>query len=186
MAQSIKGLTLRSRVAFVKHNYGPEGMTRLIYNLKGQARELMASPATINTSGWYDFDVQLDVDRAICKVLAEGDTSVYRAMGAYSAEFEISKEDASTSEDLRRFLKLQMTLFSHYFKPGTVELVTVSDNEVLVRVSGFASVRENCDTNMGFLKRCVELRGAEGVTIEEPKCSQDPTAGVCEYRLKWK
>lgn len=186
MAQSVKGLTLRSRVAFVKHTYGSEGMTRLVPNLKGLARELMASPTTINSSGWYDFDVQLEIDRAICKVLAKGDASIYLAMGAYSADFQISKEDTSSPEDLRRFLKLQMTMFSHYFKPGTVEMVTVSDNEVLIRIKGFASVRENCDTNMGFLKRSIELRGAEGVTIDEPKCSQDPTAGVCEYRLRWK
>lgn len=185
MAQSIKGLTLKSRIAFIKHNFGPDAIGRLVPNLNGKVRELVENPMEIHSTHWYDFDIQLELDRAICKVLAKGDTAIYRKMGAYSAEFEISEEHSGTPDNMMRFLKLQMTLFSHYFKPGSVEMVPGKENEVLIRVKGFRSVHENCETNIGFLKRAVELRGAEDVTAEETRCSKDPNMEFCEYRLRW-
>ena len=185
MGQMIKGITLKSRAAFIEANYGPDGMQTILSTLSGEAKDLFTDPMRIKATGWYAFELQVEVDEAICKVLAKGDPNVYRLMGGFSAEYHDKQLAMKQFTEPWKFLTLQTMIWSRFFKPGQAEVIKVSDREAKIHVYGFRSVHENCETNMGFFHRSLELCGAEDVSVVETQCTKDAGVEYCEYRLRW-
>jgi hypothetical protein len=183
--QFIKGLTFKSRAEFVEATYGPGSFSKIAGHLKGELRALASDTKNIKAASWYPFEMQNELDRAICKVLAAGDPNVFRRMGAFSAEFENRNIAIKQFTDPWRFLSLQASIWPRFFKPARADIVRVSDREARVHIHDFRSSHELCETNIGFFLRSMELCGAEDVSVVETQCSQNPNVEYCEYRIRW-
>ena len=181
----IKGITLKSRVEFIIHEYGEGGLQKLVESLEGMTKDLFSDTKKIRATSWYDFKIQVDVDTAIYKVLADGDGDVYLRMGAFTADFQEDNLSIPEYKDPWKFLQLQGVIFGRYFKPGRMELKRVGPTEVCVRIHEFRSSHENCMTNIGFFMKSLENMGLKNVLVEETQCSEDPDMAYCEYRVKW-
>ena len=184
--QFIKGLTFKSRVTFLEKTYGPEALTRLIPHLEGEVKGLIANPRSIKATAWYPLEDQVRLDKTICKYLANGDETIYRKMGAFSAEFHDSHIQVKQYKDPWRFINLHSTIYPRFFKPARVEILRPSSHEARIRIFEFRSVKENCETNIGFFFRNLELCGAEEVEVVETQCTRDPGVEFCEYKVRWR
>jgi hypothetical protein len=182
----VKGLTLKSRIRFVEKAYGKDALRGLVKHLRPETAALVSDPVKLRATAWYDLEVQSELDRAICKHLADGDQGVYRKMGAFSAEFQSFRTGGKDIRDPIKMFQMIGAVFDRYFQPGHMELVKVSDKETYLRLFEFRSVKENCLSNLGFLERSLELNGFTPVIVEETQCSEDPSKKYCEYHIKWK
>jgi hypothetical protein len=181
----IKGVTLKSRLDFIRHEYGEEGLQKLLPHLKEEARELFANPKRIRATSWYEFDIQVDLDQALCKYLAGGDEGIYRKMGGWSAEFQEAHAALTDFREPLKFLQMHSVIFGRFFEPGRMEVEMVGPTEAYMRIYEFRSVKENCETNMGFLTRSLEIIGASNIKVKETQCTEDPGVPFCEYHIIW-
>jgi hypothetical protein len=182
----IKGIILKSRMDFIQQRYGDEGLRKLLPHLSGKAKEVFSNPKSIRATSWYDFALQTELDRAICKYLEDGDKGIYLKMGEWSADFQESQSPLSEFKGPWKFLQMHSVIFARFFNPGKMELVQIGPSEVHMRLHQFRSNKENCDTNIGFLRRSLEIIGAKHIMVEETMCTQDPKVPYCEYHLKWR
>ena len=182
----IKGIILKSRLDFIEHTYGKGGLGKVLPYLGKTCKDLFSNPAKIRATSWYDFDLQTEMDRAICKYLGKGNKEVYRKMGEFSADFQEQKSALSEFRGPWNFLQMHSVIFGRFFKPGRMELVRKGPNEVHMRLHEFRSNWENCETNLGFLSRSLETIGVKEVNVVENQCSQDPSVPYCEYLITWK
>lgn len=180
----VKGLTIKSHISFVEKTYGKGAVAKVLPYLGPTAKPLYSDTKAIRATAWYDLEVQVDFDKAVCKHLAKGDEDVYYQMGAYSAEFGGSSV-ARETHDPWKFMQLLKAVFNRYFEPGGLEIVKVGEKEAYLSFMDFRSVRENCLTNLGFLRRNLELCGFKPIIVKETQCSADPKVKYCEYHLKW-
>jgi uncharacterized protein (TIGR02265 family) len=185
MAQFIKGITLKSRLAFVEHAYGRGAIDKVIPHLRGETKILISEPLRIKATAWYGFNLQMELDRAVCKVLARGDSNVYRSMGAFSADYQDKQFSVRQNTDPWRLLNLIAITYNRFFRPGRSEVIKVSDTEATIFIHDFLSTKENCEGNMGFLKRSLEMSGAKDVEVTEQHCSARNSELPCEYHIKW-
>lgn len=180
----VKGLTLKSRIRFVEKTYGKDALKELARHLRPETAALVLDPMKLRATAWYDLEVQSDIDVNICKHLAAGDESVFRRMGAFSAEFQ----GGATKEvrDPIKMFQLIAAVFDRYFSPGHVEIIKTGDKEAHLRLFEFRSVKENCMSNLGFLEKNLELNGFTPLVVEETQCSENPKNKYCEYHIVWK
>ena len=183
--QFIKGITFKSRADFVTDAYGPNAFGKLIPHLSGELKAMVEDPVRVRPTAWYPFDYQQALDEAIYKVLASGDANVFRRMGAFSADYENRNNLIKIFTDPWRFLNHQPTIWSRYFKPGSVDVIRVSDREAKVHLHSFRSSEANCQTNLGYFIRSIEICGAEDVHVVETQCTKDPGVEYCEFRIRW-
>src|SRR5512137_893964 len=109
----IKGLTLKSRYNFVKQTYGKDAFKKVLPQLKQETRAVFEDELKIRATSWYNLDIQTDFETTVCKVLAGGDESIYRKMGAYSVDF-----NESPYPDVTKFLQMYVVIFPRYCRPG--------------------------------------------------------------------
>jgi len=181
----IKGLTLKSRITFIEKEYGKNAMTAILPSLKPETKELFSNPTNIRATAWYDLDIQIDFDRAVCKCLAKGDEGIFERMGAFSAEFQSPTPGKKETFDPWKFLQMNKAVFDRYFENGRLEIVKVGEKEAYLSLFDFRSKKENCRSNLGYLRRSLELSGVTPLIVEETQCSEDPKVKYCEYHLKW-
>ena len=186
MVQFIKGITLKGRVEFVKRTYGNEALASIVRHVGGEIRHLVMDPRLIKAISWYDFQVQQELDKAICTHLAGGDEAIYFKMGAFNADFQENTLAMSQAGDVMRYLRPQMTLYPRFFKPGRMDLIEISPTEVVLQSHLFKSTHENCETNRGFIAQTITNCGAHDVDVVEVHCNSDPKNDYCEYKAKWK
>jgi hypothetical protein len=181
----IKGIILKSRLDFIERTFGKDALDRILPHLGQRGRDLFSNPAKIRATSWYDFEIQTELDKAICRHLSKGDRSIYRKMGENSADFQEQQSALSEFKGPWNFLQMHAVIFGRFFKPGRMELIREGPNEVLMRLHEFRSNWENCETNIGFLARSLELIGVKNVNVVEIRCSQDPSVPYCEYLITW-
>ena len=181
----IKGLTLKSRIRFVEQTYGKDALKTLAKYLKPDTAALVSDPIKIRATAWYDLDIQLELDRNVCKHLAGGDRGVYKKMGAFSADFQSFRAGAKDVRDPIKMFQITAAVFDRYFRPGHMEILKDSEKEAHLRLFDFRSNKENCLSNLGFLEKSLELHGFRPIIVEETQCSENPPHKYCEYHVKW-
>lgn len=184
--QKMKGTILKSRVDFMKDRFGPGALDRILPKLRGPTKEVMSRPDRIRATGWYDFSVNRELDEAICQVLAGGDTSVYQEMGAFSNKFQGDRSTVDIYTNPWKFLEMHCLLFPRFWKPGRMELIRVGEGEAYVRFHEVRSTWANCQTNMGFIKRGLNMCGAEEVKVEETQCNENRKYDYCEFHITFR
>ena len=178
----VKGIILKSRLDFLEATYGPDALESILPHLKGKAKEVFSEPKKIRATSWYDFDINIEVDKVICEVLANGDTDIFRRLGAFTNQFQTTSASKHAYHDPWKYLALHVGVLPRFWKPGRAELVKVNDGEAVIRVYDLKSNRDYCLTNLGFFQTGLELSGARNVVAEETMCTGDP-GPHCEYRF---
>jgi len=182
----IKGLTLKSRIQYIEQFYGKDALMDIMKHLRPETAAVLSDPMKVRATAWYDLRVQVDLDQTVCRHLAGGDASIYRRLGAFSAEFQNVKAGGRGISDPWKMFQMVGSVFDRYFSPGRLEIIKVNDKEVMLRLFEFRSVKENCLSNLGFLSKSLELNGFKPTIVEETVCSEDPSAKYCEYHIGWK
>ena len=72
---NVKGGTIKSRIDFIKENYGDEGFKLLLSELSNEDQAVLTG--IILYSSWYPFELYERLDKAIQKRLAPIDKKIY-------------------------------------------------------------------------------------------------------------
>ncbi len=180
----IKGIVFTSRREFVTNRWGAAGWDRVLASLGTESRRTLQG-RLLGTS-FYPLQLNDEVDRAICTALASGDVRIYREMGEYSANLHIPMSYAGpvSSKDPVAFLRAAASNAPKYYDAGTGEVEVRGPCYGILRLQGFQSTQTNCETNLGFFARGLELCGAIRVRPNEPVCSARG-GWKDEYEFRW-
>jgi hypothetical protein len=98
-SQKVKGAVLKSRLAFVEKQFGPEGLDRVMESLDPEDRKALRGAVPV---AWLDFEIGKRLDDSIVKVLGQTGRREYEQTGeregvltTYEAE-TFSKADCLT------------------------------------------------------------------------------------------
>jgi hypothetical protein len=176
----VKGLTLKSRYEFVEKNFGKDAFKKILPLLKAKTRAIFEDEKKIRATSWYDLDIQTDFETTVCRVLGGKDESIYRRMGAHSVDF-----NESPFANVWKFLDMYVVIFPRYCRPGRMEIEKVSETECYVRLHDLTSTFPNCESNMGYIVRYMEILGLKDIKAEETQCTKDKGVKTCEYHFTW-
>lgn len=84
MSTQVKGAVLLSRSEFVRSEYGDAAWQQVLAQVSPASRPQLEG--LLLSSQWYAFEINADLDRAIVEVLGHGDRSIFKKMGAKSAQ----------------------------------------------------------------------------------------------------
>ncbi len=177
----VKGLTLKSRYDFVKQTFGKDAFKKVLPHLRPETRALFEDELRIRATSWYNLDIQTDFETTVCTVLAGGDEGIYRKMGAYSVDF-----NATPYPDVSKFLQMYIVIFPRYCRPGRMEVEMISDTEGYVRLLDLTSTFPNCESNMGYIARYMEVLKLKDIKAQETHCTRDLGVKSCEYHFTWR
>lgn len=177
----VKGLTLKSRYNFVKQTYGKDAFKKVLPLLRPETRAVFEDELKIRATSWYDLDIQTDFETTVCKVLAGGDKGIYRRMGAYSVDF-----NETPYPDVDKFLQMYIVIFPRYCRPGRMEVEMVSKTECYVRLHELTSTFPNCESNIGYIVRYMEVLRLKDIRGVEIQCTKDKGVKFCEYHFTWR
>ncbi len=180
----MKGVVFTSRHNFVRSRYGPAAWQRVLEVLPPGSRKLLAK--TVKSGDWYPLTLNEEVDRAICRVLAAGDPQIYRTMGAYSADLTIEGTSPGDVEARNPggFLRAIDRYAPRYYDGSVAVVELPADGHGILRFYGIRSNEPNCESNLGYFGRGIELCGGRDVRAHENRCTRDG-GKFDEYEFTW-
>lgn len=181
----IKGMTLKSRIEYLTIHFGPDAVDKVFAKLKKKRGDDLSKK--ILATKWYPLDLQIDLDDIIKYEFAKGDELIYQKLGAHSADMHYKEKYSGflKDKDPHNVLNKSIFAFDLYFRPGKAVCTKLGPKETKIEISLFKSNPKNCQTNIGFYKRAVELSGGKDVKVEEKSCTGKGDR-VCTFVISWK
>ena len=182
--QKVKGSILKSRLAFVDKQFGPEGLDRVMENLDPEDQKALRGLVPV---AWLDFEIGRRLDDAIVRVLGGGRPEVFERLGAASADANLQTVHAAfiAPGDPQAFLAKAPQIYRMYYQTGRREYEPTGEMEgVLTTYEAETFSKADCLTVIGWYKRALELCGAKNPRIVEDSCRARGDE-VCRYRVNW-
>lgn len=180
----VKGGALQSRLEFVRDHRGNEGVERVLARLGDADRQACGQ---ILTGGWYPFELNERVDRAVADEMGMGE-KVFLLMGEKSATHNLSKSHRAfvSDKDPHGLLKRAAQIYQAYYDTGRRTYERVSDTKAILRTYDSATYSvTDCLTVVGWHRKAIEMCGGHDVKVVETKC-RARGAEVCEYVCEWR
>jgi len=182
--QKVKGSILKSRLAFVEKQFGPEGLDRVMENLDPDDQKVLRGLVPV---AWLDFEIGQRLDDAIVRVLGGGRPEVFERLGAASADANLTTVHAAfiAPGDPQAFLAKAPQIYRMYYQTGRREYEPTGEMEgVLTTYDAETFSKADCLTVVGWYKRALEFCGAKNPRIIEDSCRARGDE-VCRYRVSW-
>jgi len=182
--QQIKGVILKSRLAFVEQFFGKEGVQRVLAAMPQNDQRTLRM---LFTSNWYPFELGKALDDTIVRVLGGGKVEFFERLGAASAEKNLATVHSGflTKGDAQGFLAKTPSIYSLYYESGRREYEQVGPKEgVLTTYDAQTFSAPDCLTVIGWYKKALEMCGVRGIEIVEQEC-RAKGGKVCRYRVRW-
>jgi predicted hydrocarbon binding protein len=136
---------------------------------------------------WYPLQSLVDLDHAIVAAIGDGDRSVLRSAGRFTAAATLRHVRASLlREDPHSFLRHVALLQSHFADFGAATW------ERLGSTSGRMTHRHwrcfgptLCESSAGFYEEAARMAGGSGATAEELSC-QCRGDKHCSFLVRWR
>jgi uncharacterized protein (TIGR02265 family) len=183
-ALKVKGSVLRSRLAFVAEQAGPDGQARVLEALEAADR---AALRVLLASSWYPFELGARLDAAIVRVLGGGCQAYFETLGEASAVQNLGgvHKHLVTPGDPRAFLERTPVIYALYYDRGRREVEFTGPSEaVLTTYDAETFSVADCLTVVGWHRKALELCGATQVRVVEEEC-RARGGRRCRYRVSW-
>ena len=182
--QKIKGSILKSRLEFVRQEFGDDGLVKIMDSLPEEDSKILGRLVAV---AWVDFEVGKRLDDAIVKVFGGGSTRFFERLGEASAEVNLTTLHSAflAPGDPEAFLAKAPQIYRLYYNVGWREYESTGEREgVLTTHDAETYSKPDCLTVVGWYRKALELCGAKNVRIIEEECRA--TGGdVCKYRVTW-
>lgn len=182
--QKIKGSILKSRLEFIRKEFGEAGLSRIMDTLPEEDQKILGRLVTV---AWVDFAVGRRLDDAIVKEIGGGSTRVFERLGEASAEVNLATLHSAflAPGDPQAFLAKAPQIYRLYYDVGWREYQATGEREgVLTTHDAETFSKPDCLTVVGWYRKALEMCGAKNVRIMEEECRA--TGGhVCKYRVTW-
>ena len=181
----VKGLVLTSRRDWVQRTYGRANWEKVVATLPAESRGILGG--TIHATAWCSLKVNEELDWAICRELAGNDRTIFRRLGAHTADLIIrtSYPKHVKTRDPIGFLKAVGRQAPRYYDGLEVSADVIDPHHVVLRFSGIVSNVPNCDSNMGYYERGVQICGGTDARGKETACTGDGEPADL-YDFVWK
>lgn len=182
----VKGTALRSSVALLQENLGPDGTAQVISTLSENDREQVEGP--ILQSSWYEFSLLLRLmEAARPRFPAHPKRSLAWELGRFSADYGLKTiyRIFFKVADPHFIIRKASQVFCNYYDSGKMEVVSLDPKSAHLRVLGFDQpCTEFCDRVQGWMERTLELTGAQNIVMSHPKCMVKGDAS-CDFVGRW-
>jgi hypothetical protein len=165
-----KGSVYESTRAFVQHEFGADGVERVLARLCAEDRQVLHAATAI---AWIPVEPVLHFHQAIESEFGKGDLSVCVRAGQFSAGW-------SMNSILKMFVRLRSphwlvdkaaSVWSRYHDTGHWELFGPEPHRVGGKLIAFEVLDPHfCARLRGWLQGAVELTGGKGALTTELRC----------------
>lgn len=179
-----KGTVWLSTKLFVEKRFGKAVLDDCFGRLPEDDRKLLGGVVPV---GWYPIEPTLRFHRIVDERLGDGNLSLCREMGAFSADWQLNSFH-------KLFLRFQRPAFlveratqmwSTYHDTGRWELDVAEERRFDGRLVDFAVPDPVFAVRLeGWLRRAFELCGARDVRVQETRL-RDAGGSVYEYVGSW-
>jgi hypothetical protein len=186
----------------VRHHGGAAALDRLLREIDESDRQALTR--TLLPMGWYPFELNERLDRAIVKVIGESSPkrstwrppdasgslsseNVFRLLGSSSASHNLgtSHKVYVRERDPHGLLKQAAAIFRLYYDTGYRTYERTGDRRATLRTFECQSFSEaDCLTVVGWHEKAIELCGGRAPKVTEPLCRARGN-DTCEYRCEW-
>ena len=180
---SIKGVVLRSRMAYVRDNMGEAAAQSVVARLPAEDQRQLAR---ILPGSWYPFEIQERLDDAISAHMGIGER-IFRLLGEQSARDNLATAHRAfvDAHDPHGLLQHAATIHEAYYDTGHREYERLGDKSAVLRTFGCLSTsRPECLSNMGWHQAAIEVCGGLRARVTDPLCRARGDAH-CEYLCEW-
>jgi uncharacterized protein (TIGR02265 family) len=185
MSMKIKGAVLIARKAFVEQHFGADAWRKVMESLPSEDQKFHAG--LLLPAGWYPFSVGERLDKAIVKTLGHGQSAVFEAIGAQSAQDNLTKlhHNFLTPGDPQAFMSKAGLLYQFYYSSGRRDYEPTGPNSgVMTTYDADTFSEADCYTVIGWYKEALAMCGARNVTIRHDECRANG-GRFCRYALSW-
>jgi uncharacterized protein (TIGR02265 family) len=182
--QKVKGAVLKSRLSFVRDEFGEDGLQKVLESLDPEDQNALHGLIPV---AWLPFEVGKRLDDAIVRELGGGRPEFFEKLGAASADENLTTMHSAflAPGDPHAFLAKAPQIYRMYYQTGRREYEQTGDSEgVLTTYEAETFSKADCLTVIGWYKRALELCGANDVRILEDEC-RARGSDVCRYRVTW-
>lgn len=185
----VKGAPLLARMRFVR-SLAPEASSAILGALEEGDRRFLEG-TELRPERWFPAEVLLRLDAAIASALGNGDRSaVLVALGEFLAEACFGPTGAlrplAVARDPHALLREVPRVHPDLHGAGARGYARIGARAALVRASkGHRNQGDDCLTNVGWLRRAVEICGGREVRVTETACV-GRGGNCCEYRCEWR
>lgn len=179
----IKGVVLLTRLNFVEHHYGKDGLKNFLDKLDVDKDSPLFQPVMISKD--YPENLLQDIDKVLLKEYFNNDLNKFLELGAWNARhimptyFQIYIDEKNPGG----FIEQAALLRPHLIGLGEMLVSAIEPNQYLVRINYGQPYPETARlSELGFLEEGVRLCGAKQVTS---KLEEKEETSV-EYQLEWK
>lgn len=180
-----KGFTLRSALAFVEATYGLEGVARVLEEIDGESRAVLAGPPLAST--WYPFRIQVALYETIDRVFGDGDLELCWEIGKFTSEHELQTIHKVFLRlgSLAMWIRSAGRMWGVYYSVGGLRADEIGEDGGTVTVTEFNPISKAfCYDFGGWLHRTIEMSGRTDVEVEHSDCVLDG-ADACRYVGRW-
>jgi len=180
---SVKGVVIKSRLAFVQAQMGEEAAQSVLAKLSPEDQKALSM---IMSNLWYPFSVNERLDTAIAAEMGMGER-VFKMMGEKSAEQNLGTVHRAliANRDPQGLLKRSAQIYQMYYNTGRREYEKLSEKagKLTTRDSQTFS-HPDCLTVVGWHEKAIGMCGGRNARVTESKCRARGDA-VCEYMCEW-
>lgn len=166
---------------------------RTLRSMKDDARRVLRSDLhhyledRVLVSEWYPEVEQLELLRALVKLIPDQGMDPWEFMGRYTAQSDLTGlyKNLLRGGDPVRTLKNGAVLWRTYHDTGNTEVVFDGPSSALVRLKGYRlPSREMCGILGGWYGEMVRMAGGREVQVKHEECVLDK-ADCCQWAVKW-
>lgn len=182
----VKGTAVESIPVFVKEKF-TDDYDKWLDSLSSESAEIFKKP--ILASRWYPIQPAIvEPTRKICDLFFKGsDKGAWKA-GEFSAEKTLHGiYKVFVKAGTPKFIISRAgTIFSNFYSPSKIEVVTESQNSVIVKITEFETPDFLVECRIaGWIKKALEINGCKipQVTINQSLAKGDSlTSIVCSWK----
>ncbi len=138
-------------------------------------------------SSWYPGEDQIEILRALAKILPNPGMDVYEFMGREAARADLGGVYAHLLRkgDPAATLRKAAIIWQNYYDSGKEEVVVARDGYVAIELSGFGNpARESCRRIKGYNYELAVMAGGKDVRVDHTQCVLDG-AKACRFEVNW-
>lgn len=179
----IKGTSIASLLDFLEAEYGAtrtrEFVSTLDLNLKKRCE------GVILASAFYPVE-ELETLARRAREHFGADHTFFERSGAHNAAFGLAgvHQALLARKSPLDFLRAAERAWGQFIDEGGVDATQVGEGKVRLRIEGLKGSEIRCARQTGFLRRALELAGAQGLTVAKAACTLK-NQPFCEWNIAW-
>jgi len=182
----VKGLALLSRLEYLENLKGPSIYKEFLKKISTEEQNFVRQP--IDGANLYPDNTLVEIDRILLEEHFAGDVSEFRKLGAWSAEFLMSRffqlyiDEKKPVEFLEQYARLRSAIIGS----GEMKVEETGRGSLLITIDYGQNIPESvCMSELGFIEGSMRLCGAKILDVEEISCASEPNILESKFKIAY-